>query len=76
MPLEPIRWNSSGLSTIDQTLLPGELRHIELKSAQAVWEAIKQLRVRKPTPPQGVEVYTPAFDAHAHDTARRAGAVL
>src|SRR5713226_5705622 len=31
---------------IDQTLLPTELRYIDLRTVEDVWEAIKMLRVR------------------------------
>jgi methylthioribose-1-phosphate isomerase len=34
------------LRIIDQTLLPGELRQIDLVTAEQVWEAIRALRVR------------------------------
>ncbi|MDO4787834.1 MAG: S-methyl-5-thioribose-1-phosphate isomerase [Johnsonella sp.] len=34
------------LDIIDQTLLPGEIRRIQLNSREAIWEAIKKLRVR------------------------------
>jgi methylthioribose-1-phosphate isomerase len=34
------------LRIIDQTLLPGELRQIDLVTAEEVWEAIRSLRVR------------------------------
>lgn len=34
------------LQLIDQTLLPGELRLLECKDVDTVWEAIKMLRVR------------------------------
>src|SRR5580700_4582066 len=34
------------LRIIDQTLLPGELRQIDLVTAEQVWEAIRVLRVR------------------------------
>lgn len=44
--IEPIRWHEDQLTIIDQTLLPGEERWIMLDHAEAVWEAIKQLRVR------------------------------
>ena len=40
---------SSGGATvtiIDQTLLPNEVKYIELASAEAIYEAIKLLRVR------------------------------
>ena len=47
--LETIRWegDSAGhLSLIDQTLLPTELKRIECRDLDTVWEAIKMLRVR------------------------------
>ncbi|MBN2307563.1 MAG: S-methyl-5-thioribose-1-phosphate isomerase [Candidatus Hydrogenedentes bacterium] len=44
--VEPIRWSEGGLHIIDQTRLPLEYREIELKTLDAVWEAIKMLRVR------------------------------
>lgn len=31
---------------IDQTLLPGEIKRIQLKTKEEIWEAIKKLRVR------------------------------
>lgn len=34
------------LTMIDQTLLPVELKHIECRTVEEVWEAIKTLRVR------------------------------
>lgn len=45
-PIEPIAWSDGQLRIIDQTLLPTEYRVISLDTADAVWEAIKQLRVR------------------------------
>jgi methylthioribose-1-phosphate isomerase len=45
----PVRWQGDvhgWLELLDQTLLPGELQWIECQSAEQVWEAIKQLRVR------------------------------
>lgn len=44
--IEPIRWHDGQLSIIDQTLLPLEEKWIALNNVEAVWEAIKQLRVR------------------------------
>lgn len=41
-----LRWEGGRLFIIDQTLLPGEFREIPLDTAEAVWEAIKSLRVR------------------------------
>ncbi len=34
------------LDIIDQTLLPGTIRRIELRTKEEIWEAIKKLRVR------------------------------
>lgn len=47
--LETIRWEgdtTGHLSLIDQTLLPSELKRIECRDVETVWEAIKVLRVR------------------------------
>lgn len=48
--VETLSWHgdpSSGtLRMIDQTLLPTELREIECRNVETVWEAIKSLRVR------------------------------
>ena len=46
MSIRPIKWEDDVLAIIDQTLLPGELRFIELSTPEDVWEAIKVLRVR------------------------------
>lgn len=51
MPAAPetIRWigdENGCLELIDQTRLPGELTYIRCETLEAVWEAIKQLRVR------------------------------
>ena len=46
MGLQAVRWQDGRLHIIDQTLLPGEFRYIELRTAAGVWEAIKTLRVR------------------------------
>lgn len=46
---ETLHWQGGvdgRLVLIDQTLLPGELREIELDNVEAVWEAIRVLRVR------------------------------
>lgn len=34
------------LALIDQTLLPGELKYVECRDVESVWEAIRQLQVR------------------------------
>src|SRR5260370_17056175 len=47
--IETLRWvgdETGHLVLIDQTRLPTELSEIECRTVEAVWEAIKQLRVR------------------------------
>src|SRR6187399_1326461 len=47
--VETLRWvgdDNGHLVLIDQTHLPTELVEIECRTVEAVWEAIKQLRVR------------------------------
>jgi methylthioribose-1-phosphate isomerase len=47
--IETLSWIGSRnglLKMIDQTLLPAELKEIECKEVETVWEAIKTLRVR------------------------------
>jgi methylthioribose-1-phosphate isomerase len=47
--LPTLRWSgdvNGHLLLIDQTLLPVELREIECRDVESVWEAIKKLRVR------------------------------
>ncbi|HOD51017.1 MAG TPA: S-methyl-5-thioribose-1-phosphate isomerase [Candidatus Hydrogenedentes bacterium] len=46
MNLTPVIWRAGELSIIDQTLLPLEYREVRLDSLQAVWDAIRSLRVR------------------------------
>ena len=46
VPYEPIAWVDGRLRLLDQTLLPGELRYIELDDAAQVAEAIASMRVR------------------------------
>ncbi|MEZ0333944.1 MAG: S-methyl-5-thioribose-1-phosphate isomerase [Gemmatimonadales bacterium] len=48
MPIpQPIAWSPTGtVRVLDQTLLPGEERYLELDSLVAVGEAIRALRVR------------------------------
>lgn len=38
--------DKSAVDIIDQTLLPGTIQRIELRSKEEIWEAIKQLKVR------------------------------
>ncbi len=47
--IETLRWIGGAdghLALIDQTLLPVEVKEIECRDVESVWEAIKQLRVR------------------------------
>ena len=47
--LETLNWigeSDGSLQMIDQTLLPGELKQINCRDIETVWEAIKMLRVR------------------------------
>lgn len=46
MPIPTIQWHDGEVKLIDQTLLPGELKHKYCKTVEEVWEAIKILRVR------------------------------
>jgi methylthioribose-1-phosphate isomerase len=42
----PISWENGALVIIDQTLLPTQLKHIELDTLDSVWSAICRLQVR------------------------------
>jgi methylthioribose-1-phosphate isomerase len=44
--LKTIEWTNDCARIIDQTLLPGELAYAEITSVEAMYEAIKLLRVR------------------------------
>jgi len=46
VPVKTLDWSDGVLSIIDQTLLPIEFKHIDLKSREDVWTAIKELKVR------------------------------
>jgi len=46
MPVKPVEWRDRRLFIIDQTLLPRECVEIPLPTVDAVWDAIKRLRVR------------------------------
>lgn len=43
-----VKWSDDGkkVDIIDQTLLPGEIKRIQLDQREEIWEAIKKLRVR------------------------------
>ena len=46
MPVTTIEWRHDHVRMIDQTLLPGELVHLEITDLEVLAEAIKSLRVR------------------------------
>ncbi len=46
MAMQALQWQDETLHVLDQTLLPNEVRFIELHTLADVWEAIKALRVR------------------------------
>lgn len=72
IPTATIAWKERKLIIIDQTLLPNDVKFIELETEEDVWEAIKVLRVRG-APAIGVcaayGVVVAALHADAADTA-------
>ncbi len=42
----PVKYEGDKLLILDQTLLPGEERYIEVRTKEEIWTAIKELRVR------------------------------
>lgn len=44
--VNPIVWQGGIIRIIDQTKLPGEVRHEECRSPEDIWQAIKKLKVR------------------------------
>jgi methylthioribose-1-phosphate isomerase len=71
----PMLWQDGALRMLDQTLLPGEERWLELRDEHAVAEAIKTMRVRG-APAIGVAAaYGVALAARRAD-ARNLGALL
>ena len=44
--IRTVYWEDGALRLIDQTLLPGEYREITIETPEALWDAIKRLRVR------------------------------
>jgi methylthioribose-1-phosphate isomerase len=45
-PIEPLRIDGDEVTIIDQTLLPVEERRVVIDSVEAMWEAIRALRIR------------------------------
>lgn len=46
LDITPVKYTDGKLLILDQTLLPGEERYIEMQTKEDVWEAIYKLRVR------------------------------
>ncbi len=46
MPVKTIEWADDAVRIIDQTLLPTEVRYLDITDVETMWEAIKSLRVR------------------------------
>lgn len=46
LDITPVKYTDGKLLILDQTLLPGEERYIEMQMKEDVWEAIYKLRVR------------------------------
>lgn len=46
LDVTPVKFKEGRLFLLDQTLLPGEERYIEIKTKEDIWEAIYKLRVR------------------------------
>lgn len=44
--LQSLRWADDRLHLLDQRLLPGQTVYIELDSAEGVWDAIREMKVR------------------------------
>lgn len=44
--ITPVRYEDDRLMILDQTLLPGEERYIEIKTKEDIWKAINKLQVR------------------------------
>ncbi len=48
IPIKTIEWNADAQAArlVDQTLLPNELKYLDIQDIEAMWEAIKILRIR------------------------------
>ncbi|MCU0666840.1 MAG: S-methyl-5-thioribose-1-phosphate isomerase [Candidatus Omnitrophica bacterium] len=44
--MRTIEWKNNRIRMIDQTLLPGEFKYIDIKNIKVLWQAIKELKVR------------------------------
>jgi methylthioribose-1-phosphate isomerase len=46
MNIKSIAWENNAIRIIDQTLLPGKLRYLDIRDLKTLWGAIKELKVR------------------------------
>ncbi len=46
MPAKTIEWTGSAARIVDQTLLPGKLKYVDITTDKEMWAAIKALKVR------------------------------
>ncbi|MFA6216924.1 MAG: S-methyl-5-thioribose-1-phosphate isomerase [Candidatus Omnitrophota bacterium] len=46
MEIKTLEWKHNAVVIIDQTLLPGKLKYLHIKDVLALWQAIKELKVR------------------------------
>lgn len=44
--IKPVEWKETYVKVLDQTLLPEEVKFMEIRDAQVMWDAIKMLCVR------------------------------
>jgi methylthioribose-1-phosphate isomerase len=44
--VETIRWKNNRVELVDQRLLPGKLKYISCRTAEDMWKAIRELKVR------------------------------
>ena len=41
--IKPVEWKETYVKVLDQTLLPEEVKFMEIRDAQVMWDAIKML---------------------------------
>jgi methylthioribose-1-phosphate isomerase len=46
MAITSIEWKNGAIRIIDQTLLPGALRYLDIRDLKTLWSAIRELKVR------------------------------
>jgi methylthioribose-1-phosphate isomerase len=70
MPVETITWSGEAVRLIDQTLLPNEVRYLEIEEVERLWEAVRALRVRG-APAIGIAAALGAYLGVRHSAAER-----